>query len=62
MVCAYLREDNPLAKARGLSPVHTPNNTITAYCTSMHVHFVNCEIFVYSIGISLKGAISCFII
>ena len=48
MVCAYVREDNPGALASGLSPVYTQNYTITAllpHCTSMHVHFVHCEIF-----------------
>ena len=41
MVCVYVREANPRALASGLSPVHTHNLTIT----SMHVHFVHCEIF-----------------
>ena len=41
MVCAYVREDNPRALVSGLSPEHTHNHTIT----SMHVHFVHCEIF-----------------
>ena len=46
MVSAYVREDNPRALASGLSPVHTHNHAITAYCcTNMYVHFVNCEIF-----------------
>ena len=46
MVCAYVREDNPQALANGLSPVHQHNHTITLfYCTSMHEHFVHCEIF-----------------
>ena len=29
MVCAYVSEDNPRALARGLSPVHMHNHTIT---------------------------------
>ena len=35
MVCAYVREDNQRALARGLSPVHTHNHTITAL---LHLH------------------------
>ena len=46
MVCAYVWEDNPLAKARGLSST-TCAQTIQKlpYCTSMHVHFLHGEIF-----------------
>ena len=44
MVCAYRWEDNPRGLASGLSPVHVHNHTITALLTSMHVHFVHCEI------------------
>ena len=43
IVCAYVREDNPPALASGLYPVYAHNHT-TPYCTSMHVHFVHCEI------------------
>ena len=35
MVCVYVREGNPRALARGLSPVHTHNRTITAL---LHQH------------------------
>ena len=45
MVCAYVWEDNPRALASGLSPVHMHNHTKIAYCSSMHVYFVHCEVF-----------------
>ena len=35
VVCPSVREDNPLALASGLSPVHTQNHTIT---TLFHQH------------------------
>ena len=35
MVCAYIREDNQRALARGLSPEHMYNHTITAL---LHQH------------------------
>ena len=45
MVCAPVRDDNPRALASGLSPVQTQKYTITYLFTSMHLHFVHCEIF-----------------
>ena len=63
MVCAYLREDNPRVLESGLFPVqtHKPYNNflIAPACirTSIHVHFIQCEIFDENIGLSLKGAI-----
>ena len=47
MVCAYVREDNPRALARGLSPVQMHNHTKLAYCISMPIHFVHCEAMEY---------------
>ena len=41
MACAYVREDNPLALASGLSPVHAHSHTKTAL---LHQHHVHCEI------------------
>ena len=58
MVCVFVREDTPRALASGLSPVYMHSHTIMPYCTSMHVHFVYCELFDVNIEISLKGAIS----
>ena len=46
MVCTFVQEDNPRAKARGVSPVQTQNHTITCLFTDMQLHFVHFEIFV----------------
>ena len=54
MVCAYVREDNPRALARGLSPVHAHNQTITAL---LHQHAcVHCTFEI--LELSLKDAIN----
>ena len=47
MVCASVRENNPqaLAKARGLLFIQALNIQYLANDTSMHLRFVNCEIF-----------------
>ena len=43
MVCAYVPEGNRRALASGLSPVQRHNQTITAFCTNMHVYRVHCD-------------------
>ena len=55
MFYAYVRVDNPLALASGLSPVHTHNPTITALL-HQHACALLCIVryLMQNIGISLK--------
>ena len=45
MVCVSVWKDNPFALTNELSLIQMQNPTIIAYCTSMHLPFVNCKIF-----------------
>ena len=61
MVCASVREDNPKALASGLSSsTDAQTKQLLAYCYSMQLHLMHCEIFQLNIEISMQVEIMCF--